>query len=67
MKNTLDREIGETYFVREERVYLVEIVAQRDHPPGRPDRTTRKTLLAGHDGEIAPHSVAGVILRVGPA
>lgn len=65
MRNVTERSIGDTYFVREESIYLVEVVSQRDDPPGRPDRTAKKTLLAGHTAEVAPQNVAGVIAQVG--
>lgn len=44
--NILNYKIGDRYFEEVRTVRLVEIVAQRDDPPGRPDRKRSYTTLA---------------------
>lgn len=50
--------IGTIFFEETRTIHLVRVVGQRDDPPGRPDRTAMRYVLANkviglHENEVA--------------
>ncbi len=56
--------VGDRIFIREERVLLVELVKQRDDPPGRPPLAERVIPLAESTRIIPSQALAKEIKDV---
>lgn len=60
----IDKPIGARWFEVRKEVVLVEVVEQRDEPPGRGDRALKTTVLASACSAILPGHERAVIEEV---
>lgn len=63
--NLINEEIGTRYFEEVIEVRLVEIVSQRDEPPGRGDRKPQCTTLYKSVRRLQPQAVENAIRSLG--